>query len=54
LWRLNERGRLRVVDDGSPISSNEAKGLIAVEFERRVDPTDERAAVSAGPDCGHA
>jgi hypothetical protein len=34
LWRLNERGRLRVVDDGSPISSTEAKVLISVELER--------------------
>jgi hypothetical protein len=32
LWRLNELGRLHVVDDGAPISSNEAKVLIAVEF----------------------
>jgi hypothetical protein len=31
---LSELGRLRIVDDGSPISSNEAKVLIAVEFER--------------------
>jgi hypothetical protein len=44
LWRLNELGRLRLVDDGSPISSDEAKVLIAAEFERRADPTGERAA----------
>jgi hypothetical protein len=34
LWRLNELGRLRVVDSGPPISSNEAKVLIAVELAR--------------------
>jgi hypothetical protein len=51
LWRLNQLGRLRVVDDGHPISSNEAKVLIASEFERR-DPTDERAALSASPHYG--
>jgi hypothetical protein len=42
-WRPNELGRLRLVDDGCPISSNEAKALIAAEFERRADRTDERA-----------
>ena len=47
LWRLNEFGRLRVVDAGSPISSNEAKLVIAAEFDRRADTTDERAAFSA-------
>ena len=47
LWRLNELGRLRVVDDGSPISSTEAKVLIAAEFDRRSDPTDEQAALPA-------
>jgi hypothetical protein len=49
LWRLNQLGRLRLVDDGSPISSNEAKLVIAAEFERRADPSDERAALSARP-----
>jgi hypothetical protein len=34
LWRLNELGRLRVVDAGSPIGSDVAKLLIAAEFER--------------------
>jgi len=34
LWRLNELGRQRLVDAGHPISSNEAKELIAAEFER--------------------
>jgi hypothetical protein len=34
LWRLNELGRLRLVDNTSPISSNEAKVLIAAEFNR--------------------
>jgi hypothetical protein len=38
LWRLNELGRLRVVGDACPISSNEAKVLIAAEFEMRKDP----------------
>jgi hypothetical protein len=51
LWALNRLGRLRVVDDGAPISSHEAKVLIADLFERR-DPTDERAAVSASPHYG--
>jgi hypothetical protein len=49
LWRLNELGRLRLVDDGCPIGSNQAKLLIATEFERRADPTGERAACSASP-----
>jgi len=44
LWRLNQLGRLRLVDAGCPISSDEAKVLIAAEFERRADPTGERAA----------
>jgi len=39
LWRLNEMGRLRLVDDALPISSNEAKVLIAAEFERSEAPT---------------
>jgi hypothetical protein len=43
LWTLNSFGRLRLVDDGSPISSNEAKVLIAAEFERRGDPAEGRA-----------
>jgi hypothetical protein len=47
LWTLNSFGRLRVVDDGYPITSNRAKDLIAAEFERRSDPADERAARSA-------
>jgi hypothetical protein len=34
LWRLNELGRLRLVEDAPPISSNEAKVLISAEFER--------------------
>ena len=44
LWRLNQLGRLRLVADGSPISSDEAKVLIAVEFERRADLSGERVA----------
>jgi hypothetical protein len=34
LWRLNQLGRLRLVDEGLPISSNQAKLLIAAELER--------------------
>jgi hypothetical protein len=34
LWRLIERGQLRVVEHGSPISSSEAKVLISFELER--------------------
>jgi hypothetical protein len=49
---LNSSGRLRVVDDGCPISSNEAKVLIADLFERRADPTDGGAALSASPHYG--
>jgi hypothetical protein len=44
LWRLNQLGRLRLVDAGCPISSDEAKVLIAVEFERRADLSGERVA----------
>ena len=44
LWRLNQLGRLRLVDDGAGITSSQAKGVIAAEFERRADPTNERAA----------
>jgi hypothetical protein len=46
LWRLSELGRLRVVDDARPISSGEAKELIAAEFERRAGERDPRAASS--------
>jgi hypothetical protein len=50
LWRLNELGRLRLVDDGDPIGSNEAKVLIAAEFERRhAESPDEGADLSARP-----
>ena len=50
LWRLNELGRLRLVDDGSPISSNEAKVLVAVELERRLGSQgDERACAPGQP-----
>jgi len=34
LWRLNELDRLRLVDVAVPISSAEAKLLIAAEFEK--------------------
>jgi hypothetical protein len=41
LWRLNQLGRLRLVDEDLPIGSGEAKVLIAAEFERAADPTGE-------------
>ena len=47
LWRLNQLGRLRLVDDGPPISSNEAKVLIAAEFDRWAGQRDARAVSSA-------
>jgi hypothetical protein len=34
LWRLNTLGRLRLVDDGQPISSSDAKATIGAELER--------------------
>jgi hypothetical protein len=34
LWRLNELGRLRLVDDALPISSSDAKAAIGAELER--------------------
>jgi hypothetical protein len=59
LWRLNTLGRLRLVDDAPPISSNEAKVLISAEFgrlgwatSRRVSETDsgaEQGAFRADP-----
>jgi hypothetical protein len=34
LWRLNTRGRLRLVDEALPISSSEAKAAIAGELDK--------------------
>jgi hypothetical protein len=34
LWRLNQLGRLRLVDDAPSISSSEAKVAIAGELEK--------------------
>jgi hypothetical protein len=34
LWRLNQLGRLRLVDDGPPIPSSDAKATIGAELER--------------------
>ena len=47
LWRSNALGRLRVVDDGLPISSKEAKVLIAAEFQQSAQPTERTASVEA-------
>jgi hypothetical protein len=33
LWRLNTLGRLRLVDDGLPISFSEAKATISAELD---------------------
>ena len=43
LWRLNLSGKLRLDDGASPISSFEAKPLIAAELKRAADPTGEHA-----------
>ena len=46
LWRLNQLGRLRRVDEAQPINSAEAKALIVAEFEKLEET--ERAGASTG------
>jgi hypothetical protein len=50
LWRLNQLGRLRLVDQALPIGSNEAKVLIAAEFAS--DATLGHASVCGVDDRG--
>jgi hypothetical protein len=38
LWRLNQLGRLQVVDEVPPLSSAEAKKLIRAELEKFGEP----------------
>jgi hypothetical protein len=49
LWRLNQLGRLSIVDDASPIDSSDAKAVIGAELERLGLPRFPRAGeTSAG------
>jgi hypothetical protein len=50
LWRLNQLGRLRVVDDAVCLSASEPKRLIEAELEQRAGKPDLLACTLFSPE----